>query len=290
MPGVEISSIVVGVDGSATALRAVSWAASLAEKLAIPIDVLSAYGAPLSLDIFTGFSRSFTQRVEGSARTHLEAGLDAARAAAPGVSVGGRFVDRPPARAMLEAGAADRLLVVGRHGVGGGRLSKLGSVTDQVVTHAQGPVVVVPPEPVTGDRIVVGVDASAQSVSALWFAFAMAQATDRPLSLVHSWGFDTTWLAAPIGIEPEDLIDLREHTERTVHAEADPIARHYPDVPTEWVLERNTPAQSLMEAAENATMMVVGRRGYGGFPALLLGSTSRALTHAAPCPVAVIAS
>ncbi len=290
MPGVEVNSIVVGVDGSPTSLRAVTWAAELADALSVPLDVLAAYGAPLTLEIYALFSAAYRDHVQDAGRAHLDAGLEAARAAAPEVELNERYVDRPPVRALLEAGASDRLLVVGRHGAGGGLLAKLGSVTDQVVTHAQGPVVVVPPDPVTGDRIVVGVDASPHSAAALWFAFEVARTTVRPVTLIHSWGYDTMWLDAPVGVEPEDLVDVRAQTERAVHSVADPIVARYDDVDVEWVLERNTPSRSLMDAADSASMVVVGRRGHGGFPALLLGSTSRALTHATPCPLAVIPS
>lgn len=290
MSGVEIASIVVGVDGSTTSLRAVTWAAEMAAALSVPLDVLAAYGAPLTLEIFATFSPAYREQVHDAGRAHLDAGLEAARAAAPGVELGERYVDRPPVRALLEAGAADRLLVLGRHGAGGGRLANLGSVTDQVVTHAHGPVVVVPADPVTQGRIVVGVDASPHSASALWFAFEVARTTGRPVSLIHSWGYDTMWLDAPVGVEPEDLIDVHARAEQAIHAVADPILTHFAGLDVDWVMERNTPARSLMDAAGTASLLVVGRRGHGGFPALLLGSTSRALTHAAPCPVAVIPS
>ena len=48
------------------------------------------------------------------------------------------------------------------------------------------------------------------------------------------------------------------------------------------------PAQVLIDAADGATLLVVGRRGHGGVVGLLLGSVARACTEHAPCPVVVV--
>jgi nucleotide-binding universal stress UspA family protein len=44
----------------------------------------------------------------------------------------------------------------------------------------------------------------------------------------------------------------------------------------------------LIDAADGATLLVVGRRGHGGVVGLLLGSVARACTEHAPCPVVVV--
>jgi len=49
-----------------------------------------------------------------------------------------------------------------------------------------------------------------------------------------------------------------------------------------------TPARTLSDAAEGASMLVVGARGAGGFAPLLLGSTSGYVAARAPCPVVVV--
>jgi nucleotide-binding universal stress UspA family protein len=55
-------------------------------------------------------------------------------------------------------------------------------------------------------------------------------------------------------------------------------------------LVEGVPAQSLIERAqaENAAFVVVGKRGRGGFAELLLGSTSRMLTHHADRPIVIV--
>ena len=48
-----------------------------------------------------------------------------------------------------------------------------------------------------------------------------------------------------------------------------------------------SPAQALLKAAADASLLVVGSRGAGGFTAMVLGSVSRYLATRAPCPVVV---
>jgi nucleotide-binding universal stress UspA family protein len=64
----------------------------------------------------------------------------------------------------------------------------------------------------------------------------------------------------------------------------------YPDVVVERVVVRDRPVHSLVRAARHARPLVVGSHGRGGFAGMLLGSTSQALAHRAPCPVAVVRS
>ena len=48
------------------------------------------------------------------------------------------------------------------------------------------------------------------------------------------------------------------------------------------------PAEEVIKASYDADMIVVGSRGSGGFPELLLGSVSSKVTHHAACAVVVI--
>jgi nucleotide-binding universal stress UspA family protein len=66
------------------------------------------------------------------------------------------------------------------------------------------------------------------------------------------------------------------------------VAGPDPEVEVETVAVHGSAAHSLVEAAANADLLVVGSRGHGGFAGLLLGSVSQQCAHHAPCPVVIV--
>jgi nucleotide-binding universal stress UspA family protein len=57
------------------------------------------------------------------------------------------------------------------------------------------------------------------------------------------------------------------------------------------VLEGHSAAKAIIEQAESlgtCDLIVLGARGLGGFPSLILGSTSQQVLHGSRCPVAIV--
>jgi nucleotide-binding universal stress UspA family protein len=142
--------IVVGVDGSEQARRALAWALDEARlrkwvvtavhAYTIPPLLLSAEPAPLAPAAPP--DPELLERLEQAAEQLLERELDEANT--EGVDVEGRVVSAPAAEALLQSGRDADLLVVGTRGIGGFKELVLGSVSHQVTHHAPCPVVVVP--------------------------------------------------------------------------------------------------------------------------------------------------
>jgi nucleotide-binding universal stress UspA family protein len=138
-------------------------------------------------------------------------------------------------------------------------------------------------ETVTGE-IVVGVDGSPQSRQALRWAAHLARTFGAPMTVVTAWEYPTVYgVATPLtSWNPED--DMRQVQDQV-------IAGVFGDDPPRdlgRVLQPGNTAHVLLQASEDALMLVVGSRGHGGFAGLLLGSVSAAVAEHASCPVLIV--
>jgi nucleotide-binding universal stress UspA family protein len=167
-----VARIVVGVDASPGALRALAWAADEARLRLASLQVVHAYhaqalAAPLyfpSQEALPGralaaggrppgeeMAESLEQRAEfqeavrRQAEDLLDGLLGEVGDTVEGIDVQRSVVeDRNPAEALVELSADADLLVVGSRGRGGFSSLLLGSVSHAAVLHARCPVVVIP--------------------------------------------------------------------------------------------------------------------------------------------------
>lgn len=136
--------IVVGVDASEYARRALAWALREGALRGDPVEVVGAWSYT-DQTALTGhdFTPAFDDH---DARAAVQAIVDGVRGdddALAGVEVVVTAVNDLPARALLAAAADADLVVVGARGIGGVKELLLGSVSHQVVEHSPVPVVVV---------------------------------------------------------------------------------------------------------------------------------------------------
>ncbi|HEX5914584.1 MAG TPA: universal stress protein [Rubrobacter sp.] len=139
--------VVVGVDGSETARKAVRWAAREAKLRGMKLELVSAWQIP-TYSYVSGYGfpaisqemmKSLTERAEG----HLAEALHEARGEARDIEIETIAVDGQPAKVLVEVAKGADLLVVGSRGLGGFRELLLGSVSQQCAQHAMCPVVIV---------------------------------------------------------------------------------------------------------------------------------------------------
>ncbi len=287
-------AVVVGVDGSEQAFNAAVWALDVAARWHVPLDVVHSWSIPLPpVGLGPAPVGLSDDRIRDAAQSVLDDAVGRLQATAPDVTITGSLYPGTPAAALLDAAETATLVVVGSSGLDRVTEFILGSVTQQVVTHAACPVAVVPSsesdEPgLEAGRVVVGIDGSELSVDATRIAFAEASMRHAGLTLLHVWNapeYDTAGI-----VMPDTLLLEEAHTDE-LRAMAETVAglgEKYPDVQVEQRLRQGRPAKVLAEASQGAALVVVGSRGHGGFKSMLLGSTSRSLLHHAECPVLIV--
>lgn len=139
-----MTQVVVGIDGSAHAARALRRAIAEAQLRAAELLVVHVCPAPHPLaDPVLNPPPPREERLAAGRRL-IEAALDEVDTA--GLAVETRAAIGNVARTLCEAAEGAQLLVVGARGLGGFRGLLVGSVTQQVVAHAPCSVLVVVPE------------------------------------------------------------------------------------------------------------------------------------------------
>jgi nucleotide-binding universal stress UspA family protein len=282
--------ILAGVDGSESASHAVRWAALEAAHRQAPLLILHACAVvPIIVPPGVPLPVSYHDAMREQGSQWLSAAAEAAKAAAPDVPVRTELADGFPAEQLIGRSASAQLVVLGSRGLGGFSGLVVGSIAVAVVTHGHCPVVVVrgetpATEPSPERPVVVGVDGSAASDAAVLFAFEAAAARHVPVVAVHTW----TDIALGIGWEAPDWQRIEAEAKNMLTERMATARERHRDVPVQLVVAQDRPAPTLLEAARTAQLIVVGSRGRGGFRGLLLGSTSQALIHHSPCPVAVV--
>jgi nucleotide-binding universal stress UspA family protein len=279
--------VIVGFDGSASALVAVRYGAEEALLRGCDLHLIHAFGWPL---IYPPSAAEYEQPGRGPRAAMLNLLTQTARnIERRGLSVHTYVVDGSPGGVLVEASRNAELLVVGHRGLGGFTGLLAGSVGVQVAGHAHCPVVVVRGEAGWRERpIVLGVDGSPGAHAAADAAFAQADRRGAELLVVSCQpprpgraGAE----AVAAGHDPH-LSAVNDVALAVLGT-----AERFGDV--KWraeLMHGDSAPTALMAAADlmRAGLLVVGSRGVGGFRAMVMGSTSRTLIEHAPCPVMVV--
>jgi nucleotide-binding universal stress UspA family protein len=138
--------------------------------------------------------------------------------------------------------------------------------------------------------IVVGVDGSDGGGAALQFAAAEAVLRKDELRIVSAWEVPAAVYGSGF-TPPTDAATLEAFGARAQQVADDASAamrKLHPSLEVDAVALAGQPADVLLEQGSGAELIVVGRRGLGGFRSLLLGSVSQQVVHHAACPVVVV--
>lgn len=131
--------------------------------------------------------------------------------------------------------------------------------------------------------VIVGVDDPQGSSAAVSWAADEAHMRGLRLHLVHGW----PWHGRPDSASLAEQL-VRSANEDALHALAARAADRYPGLEVSSALADVPARETLVDLSAEAAVLVLGTRGTGGFPELLVGSTSLHVTAQASCPVVVV--
>ncbi|MEU5896594.1 MULTISPECIES: universal stress protein [unclassified Streptomyces] len=299
MPG----TIIVGLDGSSESLAAAEWAAREAALRNAAVELVHVWQPvpePIAQAPLLGAEthQHWTDRVPREA-------ADGLRQRHPGVEVTTDQRSGTPASALLEAARGAELLVLGSRALSGITGFLIGSVGQAVTARAEVPVVLVRageraadeheadpagiPSAATAFRpVVLGLDIRSEDETVIAFAFEEARRRAARLTVVQGRHLPYSYVhSMAAGYDPfEDI--TREWAAELTEA-LRPWRDKYPDVEVTEVSRLGSPADHLVDASHDASLVVVGRRVRRNPLGVHIGAVAHAVMHHATAPVAVVA-
>jgi nucleotide-binding universal stress UspA family protein len=122
-------------------------------------------------------------------------------------------------------------------------------------------------------RVVVGIDGSEESKRALQLASEQASEHGAELLAVSAWTPPPPPTAPPFGSFPwgADTTQMAENAEAMLQKTLNEVLGDSPPVTVEARVAEGNAAKVLIDLSGSADLLVVGCRGYGGFPAYCWG-------------------
>ncbi|MGK2880786.1 MAG: universal stress protein [Mycobacterium sp.] len=282
--------IFVGVDGSPTSDAAVDWAARDASMRNVSLTIVHVAPAlsmnwsldPAPAELATWQASQGKQILSDAVTIAQTAAEDDGR-----LRIDTQLFVAVTVPTLVDLTKEAGMIVVGSRGIGAFGRTLMGSVSSGLVRHAHCPVTVVrdPIRPWAAQTapVLVGIDGSPTSEQATAIAFDEASRRGVELVALHAWSdwgrLDIPGLNMP-GLEREAAEVLAERLAGW--------QERYPDVSVRRVVVCGKPARHLVEASDEAQLVVVGSHGHGGFAGMLLGSVSSAVLQSAGAPVVIV--
>lgn len=286
-------TVVAALDGSPHEDAVVAWAAAAAVREGVRLDLVHVIELGAAITPYAVFATDvpwFGEQLEATTRDHLDVVAAGVRARHPGLAVDVRTPFGSPAAVLVEL-SETATVVVGASPHRGLERFVLGSTALAVAAHGHGSVVVVHGTATEPHVVVVGADGSEPSVRAVERALAAADRVGGRVVAVTAWSVE---VQDGVVVTERGSDRWREVEARIVAATtaslADVAAEH-PAVPLDVVARHGRPVEALVAVATElgADLVVVGRRGRGGFAGLHLGGVSRSVAQRSPVPVEVVA-
>lgn len=294
-------TVTAGLDGSRESVAAAHWAAHEALRRGLPLRLVHVWEwEPTTRTPLVGpeTQRHWAERIPREAADEL-------RVRFPQLKITSEQLAGQPAAVLPLAAEEAELLVLGSRGLSGVAGFLVGSVAQATVATAERPVVLVRAGEIEEDEhrpgadglpsattpyrdVVLGLDTDRPSDALIEFAFDAAARRAAALRVIHGWSLPPVYGHSPGVMDPglsEELADDEASAlTRTLRA----WREKFPGVEVTEHSVIGQAARHLIEAARDASLVVVGRRAHRSPLGAHIGPVTHGVLHHSPAPVAVV--
>ncbi|MFF4048439.1 universal stress protein [Streptomyces chartreusis] len=267
--------VIVGVDGSLNAVRALDWASDEAARRGAALRVVHAVP-----------DRDEAEPVLASAAVRV-------RERHPDLSVEVKAMEGGTVRALLRESEGSELTVVGTRGLGGVAALLAGSVSLRLAAHVHGPLLVVRGDHACdGERtVLLGLEDDSDADAAS-YAFDEAKRRGARLRVVHSTHRHMT--PELPSLIPGTSPGQRRRAQNDLAEDAVPrfdLARlrdEHPEVGVETHTVRRGAARALLDDTRESAVVVIGAHRRTSRLGPQLGPVAHTLLRSSHCPVVLV--
>ncbi|MET9885577.1 universal stress protein [Streptomyces sp. NPDC006430] len=308
--------VITAVDGSAASFAAAEWAAREARMRGLPLHVLDVSQTappprPAAPPEAAGATARGTTLTEQRVESPLRESIDRLREQQADLAISTEPVGSRRMGELLSAARTAEVLVLASPTPGASQTADAetgflsASVTTAVLAHAERPVVVVRPDqkaedawlPVPGDGprlfeeyrdVVLGLDLSRPCDMLIEYAFAAAAARGAALRIVHGRSQQPVIGSGAAEVDPSHSAPPPESASHVLHDVLQPWRREFPGIEVKLECVVGHAEDHLVDASEDASLLVLGRRVRRSAIGPYLGPVTRAVLRRASAPVAVL--
>ncbi len=299
------NNILVGVDGSESAIDAAHSAASIARSFGSKVLALHVFRFPVADLADVGpwgltIEQDAMDRAAADSRGAIEQSV---RRVFESLKIPIQFLHEvgfePEVDTILRVAERDNvdLIIVGSRGLTGVSELFLGSVSSGVLHHATCPVLIVrgentPCHTGTFRNVLLASDGSPCAQRAASYAVEMAKMAGTTLTVLNAYE-DLYSVTAPGQVDaPISTSEIGIYAKQWLEYVAQPVRELAKEagVHCTYVQEDGKPEETILKFADQhrADLIVIGSRGLRGYQRMLLGSVSNRVVHRADSPVMVV--
>ncbi len=276
--------IVVGVDGSDASIEALRTAGLIAAETGGSITAITTWRLPATSNATSATIPNLTDAAERTLASAVQTALGDR-----GQDVSKVVREGRAGQVMVHESRHADLVVLGSRGHGGFAGLLLGSVSKACAGAAECPTLIVRGTPSAvnrsdeGLKVVAGVELDAVSPRLLRMSAEIALRLEATFTVVSAW--QSPVLLIDVGHNPARQFQLAFEKDQTAALE-----RVFPEEVDglERVVKMGSPKAVLLEAAADATLLVLGRSTSGTLWPTVAGATSLTVAEHATCSVLVV--